>query len=173
MPSDTTPIIDPRLKTSMPKAKLLSTSEIIAKYGEPGPDNLVVIPLPYPMRISWDLTHRISKMQCHKLCAGAFKAVFTDLLSVYGLAKLQELGIDLYGGCYNFRQMRGGTEWSRHSWGIAIDLDPARNTLHETHQTARFARPEYEQMIQIFYSNGFVGLGREKDYDWMHFQIGS
>jgi hypothetical protein len=155
------------------KLKLLTTAEIIKKYGKPGPDNLVAIPLPYPMRISWDLKHSVKTMQCHKLVAKNFKNVFADLLKTYGLAKLKELGIDLYGGCYNFRQMRGGSDWSRHSWGIALDLDPARNLLHETDKTARFARPEYKPMIDAFYKNGFIGLGPEKNYDWMHFQIGS
>jgi hypothetical protein len=90
---------------------------------------------------------------------------------VYGLEEIHKLGIDLYGGCFNYRKMRGGTEWSRHSWGVAIDLDPERNLLKENHTTARFARPEYKAMIECFYKNGFEGLGPEKDYDWMHFQI--
>lgn len=152
---------------------MLTTEQIIAKYGKPGPANLVMIDLPYPMRIAWDKAHTTSRMQCHKLVAPNFKAVFQDILAAYGLPKIQELGIDLYGGCYNFRQMRGGSDWSRHSWGIAIDLDPERNQLKETSKTARFAKPEYKPMIDAFYKHGFKGLGPEKNYDWMHFEIGS
>ena len=98
-------------------------------------------------------------------------AVFNDILSHSGSAKIKELGIDLFGGCFNYRKMRGGSSWSKHAWGIAIDLDPARNTLKETSKTARFARPEYKPMIDIFYKHGFISLGVEKNYDWMHFEI--
>src|SRR5688572_11967747 len=128
---------------------MLTTKQIISKYGQPGPDNLVTINLPYPMRVAWDLKQSITKMQCHKLVADKFIAVFNELKATYGYDKLKELGIDLYGGCYNYRKMRGGSDWSKHSWGIALDLDPARNTLKETSKTARFARPEYKQMIDI------------------------
>jgi len=104
------------------------------------------------------------------LIADDFLAVFNDLLKHYGLEKIQELGIDLFGGCFNFRAMRGGSDYSRHSWGIAIDLDPERNKLRETSKTARFARPEYKPMIDIFYKHGFIGLGPEQNRDWMHFE---
>lgn len=153
---------------------MMTTAQIIAKYGQPGKaENFTIIDLPYPMRISWDKQHSIKKLQCHKLVADKFKAIFKEILDTYGLPKIQQLGIDLYGGCYNFRKMRGGTDWSRHSWAIAIDLDPERNLLHETSMTARFARPEYKPLIDIFYKHGFVSLGREKNYDWMHFEVGS
>jgi hypothetical protein len=152
---------------------MLTDEQIIAKYGKPGdPDNLTIITLPYPMRIAWDLKQSVTRIQCHKLVATKLLNVFNDLLTHYGLAKLQELGIDLYGGCVNVRLMRGSKKkWSRHSWGIAIDLDPARNLLREGKKTARFARPEYKPMIDIFYKHGFKGLGPEQDRDWMHFEI--
>jgi len=152
----------------------MTTQQVIKKYGSPnitGEGYLVSIDLPYPMRIAWDTDTTIKTMRCHKLVADKFKAVFNDLLTHYGYNKIKELGIDLYGGCFNYRKMRGGSAWSMHSWGIAIDLDPARNQLKETSKTARFARPEYKPMIDIFYSHGFIGLGVEKNYDWMHFEI--
>ena len=152
----------------------MTTKDIIKKYGKPnitGEGYLVTIELPYPMRLAWDTHTTVTKMRCHKLVADNFLGVFNDLLDVYGYEKIKELGIDLFGGCFNYRKMRGGTSWSTHSWGIAIDLDPARNLLKETAKTARFARPEYQPMIDIFYNNGFESLGIEKNYDWMHFQI--
>jgi len=153
---------------------MMTTNQIKAKYGTPneiGLGYLTTITLPYPMRLAWDLETKVTRMRCHNLVADKFLAVFNDLLEHYGYDKIVELGIDLFGGCFNYRKMRGGSAWSTHAWGIAIDLDPGRNKLRETSRTARFARPEYKPMIDIFYKHGFESLGVEKNYDWMHFQI--
>jgi len=155
---------------------MITTEQLKKKYGTPtesGIPYLTTIQLPYPMRLAWDKDTVVTKMRCHNLVAGKFIKVFSQILNHYGLEKIKELGIDLYGGCFNYRKMRGGSDWSRHSWGVAIDLDPERNQLKETKKTARFARPEYKPMIDIFYANGFVSLGVEKDYDWMHWEISS
>jgi len=152
---------------------MITTKQLIAKYGKPSQEgnSLVMITLPYPMKLAWDLKTTVTKMRCHSKVADKFTAVFKEILEVYGLDKIQELGIDLFGGCFNFRQMRGGSDYSRHSWAVAVDLDPARNKMKETAKTARFARPEYKQMIDIFYKHGFLSLGREKNFDFMHFEI--
>lgn len=152
----------------------MTTNQIIARYGRPnetGAGYLTVIKLPYPMRLAWDTKVKVTRMSCHKKVADQLSAIFKEILEHYGLDEIQRLGIDLFGGCFNYRRMRGGSAWSTHAWGIAVDLDPARNRLRETKRTARFARPEYECMIDIFYKHGFESLGREKDYDWMHFQV--
>ena len=149
---------------------MLTTKQLIDKYGMPDEagTNLVMINLPYTFMYG---QVPVKRMKCHKLVADKFLAVFNDILAHYGIEEIKRLGIDRYGGCFNYRKMRGGTQLSRHSWGVAIDLDPVRNTLKETSKTARFARPEYAPMIDIFYKHGFLSLGREKNYDWMHFEI--
>jgi hypothetical protein len=153
---------------------MITTAQLIKDFGKPNEEGtyLTTIDLPYPMRLAWDKKTTVKKMRCHQLVAVNFTEVFKDLLAHYGLPKIQKLGIDLFGGCFNFRAMRRGrSDYSRHSWGVAIDLDPERNLLKETSKTARFARLEYKPMIDIFYKHGFVSLGKEKNYDWMHFEI--
>jgi len=152
---------------------MITTQEAIKKYGFPteNPKYLTTLKLPYPMKLAWDKNVYVNKIQCHKLVVDKLELIFKEILHYYGIEKIKELQIDVYGGCFNFRKMRGGNDYSRHSWGIAIDLDPERNLLKETSKTARFARKEYKPMIDIFYKYGFVNLGREKNYDWMHFEI--
>jgi hypothetical protein len=150
---------------------MLTTEQLNAKYGVANPTGkgyLKTITLPYPFIYDGQ---KVTKMRCNIKVADKFLAVFNEILKVYGLDKINQLGINRYGGCFNYRLMRGGTKLSRHSWGVAIDLDPQRNQLKETSKTARFARPEYKAMIDIFYKHGFISLGREKNYDWMHFEI--
>lgn len=172
------------------KPRLLTSAEMVKYFGQPGdPDNLITITTPYKMRIAWDLTKTTNRVLVHKKVAKPLLAVMNDFLAYYGLKKLQALGIDLFGGMYNFRPQRGLekkyaaaikagnhalalTYLSRHSWATAWDLDPARNTLKETSKTARFARPEYKPMIDIFYKHGFISYGVERNNDWMHFEYG-
>jgi D-alanyl-D-alanine carboxypeptidase len=152
----------------------MTTSEIIKKYGKPtqnGSPYLTTIKLPYPMRLSWDKKISVNKMSCHKLLVNNFTNVFNELLAHYGLAELQRLEIDIFGGCFNFRAMRGGSDFSTHSWAIAIDLSPEKNTLKMTFAQSQFSKPEYAKMHEIFERNGFENYGKVRNFDSMHFCI--
>ena len=95
------------------------------KFGVPNPAGagyLVTIDLPYPMRLAWDKNQIVRKITCHKEIAEPLKAVFSDILKHYGPDKIRELGIDIFGGCFNFRKMRGGSEFSVHSWDLRLTL---------------------------------------------------
>lgn len=151
---------------------MLSTKQIIDIFGKPGDDrNLVTVKMPYPRKIAWDLSVVTNRMQCHKLVAPKFVLVHEQILSHYGFERLKELEIDIFGGCYNFRKMRNGSDWSRHSWGIAEDLNPSKNGLYTKWNKSQFSKPEYKAMIDIYYANGFVNQGIEKGTDSMHFEI--
>lgn len=154
----------------------MTTNQITSKYGKPnitGEGYLVTIMLPYPMRLAWDTESVVTRMRCHKLVSGRFLAVFNEIHREYGYEKIKELGIDLFGGCFNYRKMRGGSAWSTHSWGIAIDLHPAANSLKTPYSESLFSKPEYKKLHDIFEKHGFENLGKTKGYDTMHWQIKS
>ena len=152
---------------------MLTTKQIIQIYGQPNQQGsyLTTIQLPFPMRLAWDKKTSVTKMRVHKKAAQDFTNVFNELLKVYGLSKIQELGIDLFGGCFAFRAMRGGSDYSRHSWGIAIDLDPERNQLKTPYLKSNFSKQEYKKLHEIFEKHGFINLGKQKGYDAMHWEI--
>ena len=151
---------------------MLTTQKIKSIYGVPNQQGsyLTTIQLPYPMRLAWDKNAKVKTMRCHKLVAKDFLNVFNDLLAHYGYEKIVELGIDLFGGCFSFRAMRGGSDYSRHSWGIAIDLDPERNQLKTPYLKSNFSKQEYKKLHEIFEKHGFINLGKQKGYDAMHFE---
>lgn len=152
---------------------LLTDAQIIERYGQPAnADNFTIVGIPYPMRIAWDTSVVVRKIQCHEDIQTRLLHSFEQILKHYGLKNIQDLGIDLFGGCVNVRTMRGSkTKWSRHAWGIAIDLAPQFNQLKWGRDKAIFAKLEYEPMLDIFYANEFLSYGREKNFDWMHIEI--
>ena len=147
---------------------------MIERYGKPNQAGtyLAYAEIPFPLIIAWDHSQTVSRIRCHKLEVVNVEAIFGDILKAYGQEKIKALGINLFGGCFNYRAIRGGSSWSRHAWGTAIDLDPARNQLHQQGDSAQFARKEYSKMLDIFEAHGWLSLGRLKNYDWMHVEAG-
>lgn len=152
---------------------VLTTDQIIKEFGPADPlgSYLVSINLPYPMRLAWDKNVEVKTMRCHKKLAQIFVKIFQEILNTYGIEQIKALGLDMFGGCFVYRKMRNGQELSRHSWGIAVDLDPANNTNEQTAKNAKFAKAEYKALFDIFYKNGFINYGKEKGHDFMHFEF--
>lgn len=138
-------------------------------YGEPGA-NQAMLNSPYPLYLDWEISQEIHKFSIHEKCHDAALRAMTRILDAYGLAEIHRLGLDQFGGCLNVRKMRNGRTLSMHSWGIAIDWDADRNPLRATSQTARFAQPAYDQFLDLWEEEGFISLGRARNYDWMHVQ---
>ena len=80
-----------------------------------------------------------------------------------------EPGRIAYGGCYAWRAQRGAAKLSTHTWGIAIDLDPARNARGVKWDGGKKMMPE--KAVQIFKAAGFTWGGDFKVPDCMHFQF--
>lgn len=140
-----------------------------AFYGETG-SNQVRLQLPYPHRLSWDLRQSVNAFSCHARVHDSALRALTRVFDHYGLERIKQLRLDRWGGCLNVRRMRGGSQWSMHAWGIAIDYDPDRNKLQWGRAQAAFARPEYDPWWRFWEEEGWVSLGRSRNYDWMHVQ---
>lgn len=129
------------------------------------------VTLPIPFRIAWNKSQKVKTFKCHEKVATAFTEIFTEAVRHYGEAKYVSLGLDLYGGCFNNRNMRGGAVKSMHAYGIAYDIDPERNQLRWGRDRAELAKPAYEPFWKIVEAKGAVSLGRIRNFDWMHFQF--
>lgn len=139
-------------------------------YGRVG-ENQTMCKLPFEMVIAWDPAKKIKKFSCHKKVAPHLERIFARTLEYYGETKLKDLRLHYFGGCLNVRKMRGGKALSMHSWGIAVDLDPERNQLRWGRDKASFAKLPYNKFWEFVYDEGAISLGREANYDWMHFQF--
>ena len=80
------------------------------------------------------------------------------------------LGIDQFGGCLSVRPMRNGTAWSTHAFGCAIDWDADRNQLRTPFAKSQMGKPEYAKFLDLWEEEGWISLGRARNFDSMHVQ---
>jgi hypothetical protein len=119
----------------------------------------------------------VSRIRVHKHCAQSLLRVLGNLKdAAKGKQKtLDHWGVSIFGGVVAYRLMRGGNRLSIHSYGAAIDLDPARNGMYD--RTPRFA--EFPEVLKAFADEGWRwggdwnGNGSSADErmaDGMHWQ---
>jgi hypothetical protein len=158
----------PAIDSDFPKQSQCSTY-----YGNPGPAverKLVLVDLPFAMRLDWNLPKKVTRVQLHTRCADSAREAMKEILRKYGNDELRRLGLDRHAGTYNHRRMRGGTAWSMHAYGCAWDFHAAPNGLTTRCPQALFCGREYRKFFDIWEAHGWVSLGRAIGRDWMHVQ---
>jgi hypothetical protein len=86
-------------------------------------------------------------------------------------------------GGYNWREIRGTRQMSYHSWGLAVDIQPKKNTGQAIYWLWERPRNEEwmliplerrwkppDQIIEAFEREGFIWGGKWPLYDNMHFE---
>jgi len=92
--------------------------------------NLVHYTPPWQM-IDEDTRKPISGIRLHRKCRDSFGRVFSKAWELYGKsqARNREAYLHLFSGSYVFRNIRGGSNLSMHSYGIAVDIAAGLNGL--------------------------------------------
>ena len=167
----------PRRRTKTPRTHPAQStyprqSGMASFYGPAGGEACTsgVVVLPFRFKLSWNKRQRVARFCCHERLAEPMSAVFSEAAVHYGETEYRRLGLDLFGGCFNHRKVRGGRALSTHAYGAAFDLDPDRNRLRWGADRAAFAGQEYEAFLDIVMANGGTPAGYAWGKDWMHFQ---
>lgn len=136
-----------------------------AFYGQPGDEsNLVSITFPFPMFYDGK---RVNTTRVHKKCAASLLRILTAIGTKYhGTPDVIEEAED-YGGCFNFRLKRGGSTYSLHAFGAAIDLDADDNTFRDSWPMQADMPLE---IMECFAREGWKSAGAFWGYDGMHFE---
>ena len=133
------------------------------------------IAAPYPLYMG---EAKIVQIAVNKRCADSLFRILTKIGKNLSMQERKDWGLDLYGGCFNQRAIRGTkgpmtvNKVSLHAYGAAIDLAAPLNPLGAFYDPAKRMMPH--QVIEIFKAEGWAWGGDFKTRpDCMHFQASS
>jgi hypothetical protein len=129
-------------------------------------ENIVKWTPPYPIFYSDGKRTPLKTMLLHKKVVDVYTAAYTEVKEHFTPADIKELHLDISGGTFNYRLMRGGSRLSVHAYGIAIDMDPARNPFPKKWAEGMINR----EFCNILMKHGIWWRGINGDTDAMHFQ---
>lgn len=142
--------------------------------GVAGPDpdwekaNLVLVPIPWKAVASWDRAISMKNIRIHRKCAESLALVLDEIRKRFENSQkaIDVAGMNLIGGGYNWRQMRGKSILSMHAYGCAVDFDPDRNGLGDPTPAMDL------RVVDVFETAEWTWGGRwsPRNRDGMHFQ---
>lgn len=155
----------------------------------------------------YNFAHKINdgKIMCFDVVApfvaNIFKELYIRKFPIYSVKLIDDFNGDddssmaaNNSSCFNFRKILNSDNYSLHSYGMAIDINPVQNPYivfyedyckimppaGKEYLNRREYRPAKnnriglaEEIIDIFYNNGFRVWGGNWDspIDWQHFQV--
>lgn len=127
-----------------------------------------------PWKITYDNKPYKYGFKVHKKTVAAWSRAFARIWDLVGQsqAKIDEIGLSIYSGGYEYRNKRTSSKsLSMHAYGAAIDFDQANNQQGDT--TPKLAN--YPAVMKCFELEGFtLGLRwKGKFCDGMHVQAAS
>jgi len=134
---------------------MITSNDCLKKWGKPdGKTNMCM------MEISSNIKVFPRKIFCNKALVEPLKKALDNIVK-QGLTS----ELHTYYGCFNIRVKRGGTTYSLHSWGVAIDVNASTNAFG--------AKPTLSAMfVKCFTDAGFDWGGTWAGKpDGMHFQL--
>ncbi len=143
--------------------------EMAKFFGEPG-KNQVLVEVPFDMFLSWDTNERYRRVSVHRKVAKSAESCLQKIATTYSAIERHALGIDICGGTLAVRRKRGGRTLSTHAYGAAFDFDPLRNGLNVKAPMSRLSHQDAIPFWEIWEAEGWVSLGRARNFDWMHVQ---
>ena len=152
--------------SAIPTQKQVRSNNSVYGHVDSAGSKLVTASIPYKMYYG----SSTATVKVHKAVKSRVEAIFSQTAAAYTPAEIEELGLNKYSGCYNKRKTTGGSSYSIHSWGVAIDIDAGRNPMSSTGKEP-LAREKAKKFWQIVEANGGHSMGRNFGYDWMHFQF--
>ena len=135
---------------------LVTAKDALARYGLPEDEaGMVLWAIPPAL-----VLHSVpGKVYCNKDLIPLLEHAFINIHD-------RGLGPEIrtWDGCFNIRRKRGGSNYSLHSWGLAVDINAAWNRFGKIPTMS-------DALVKAFEDAGFLWGGRWSKPDGMHFQI--
>ena len=129
-------------------------------FGDPGDEsNLVNLPVA-GLGVEYE-GNPVKTIRCNKHVAASLGRIIAKIAASPHAGILAQ-----YAGCFNFRRKRGGTSYSLHAYGAAIDLAPDANGMRDS-WPMRSTMPL--EVMEIFAAEGWKAAGIWWGFDAMHF----
>ena len=129
-------------------------------------ENMVKWTPPYTIYYSDGKRTPLKTIFLHKKVISVYTAAFTEVKNTFEPKEINDLRLNISGGAFNYRVIRGGNRLSTHAFGIAIDMDPARNPYPKKWKEGMINR----EFCDILMKHGIWWRGHNGDVDAMHFQ---